>query len=92
MVQRGRAALLSKLPPFLKAVDFAQHNVMEDSAVLAPEPMQQSIVYMSKRWRSLIRDDVGGGGFNAPIHFLCEGEGWPIENFILGQLTNTTPY
>lgn len=33
-----------------------------------------------------------GGGFNAPIHFLCEGEGWPIESFILGQLTNTTPY
>lgn len=60
MAQRGKDALLSKLFPFTRAVNFAQHNVVEKTALLAPEPMEQAILYMSKRWRSLIRDDVGG--------------------------------
>lgn len=33
---------------------------MGETAVLAPEPMEQTILYISKRWRSMIRDDVGG--------------------------------
>lgn len=59
-VQRGKAALLSKLLPFTRTVNFAQHSVMGETAVLAPEPMEQTILYISKRWRSMIRDDVGG--------------------------------